>query len=146
MTQITQEKRELQLLKIVKKRSLSKHVEHKTAEMCDVIGRRSEQEVGHLRETLEQYEAKAMEYEDKIQEASSELADLDDLIKECENKSMEFSSKRAESQSLLKEREDAMKKLYDEVYDKLLLSRHLEENISGFRLDVFSTLDQIAEH
>ncbi|KAK7224906.1 hypothetical protein V2G26_012909 [Clonostachys chloroleuca] len=115
MTQITQEKRELQreeagksplvqpVLKIVKKRSLSKHVEHKTAEMCDVIGRRSEQEVGHLRETLEQYEAKAMEYEDKIQEASSELADLDDLIKECENKSMEFSSKRAESQSLLKE-------------------------------------------
>ncbi|KAK7224907.1 hypothetical protein V2G26_012910 [Clonostachys chloroleuca] len=39
-----------------------------------------------------------------------------------------------------------MKKLYDEVYDKLLLSRHLEENISGLRLDVFSTLDQIAEH
>jgi chromosome segregation ATPase len=157
MTQITQEKGELQreeagesplvqpAAKIVKKRSLSKQVEHKTAEMCDAIGKRWEQELGSLMEILGQYKAKAMEYEDKIEDVSSELADLDTLIKECEDKVTNFDSNLAERQSLIMEQEDMIKELEDYLDDKHERIALQEENIRDLQSELSDKREQIEE-
>ncbi|CAH0055452.1 unnamed protein product [Clonostachys solani] len=157
MTQITQDKIEKGGLKheetekaplvqevteAVKKRLISKQVEDRTAEKCEIIGKRWEEERGKLIEKLELHKGEAMHCEDAIGQGSLASAELGDLIEQSEDSIKDLSSKLAEKNDLIKERKDDIEELDDDLHDKHDLTMRLEAAIDGIRHELSDLHDE----
>lgn len=126
----------------VKKRLISKQVEDRTAEKCEIIGKRWEEERGKLIEKLELHKGEAMQCEDAIEQVSLASAELGDLIEQLEDSIKDLSSKLAEKNDLIKERKDDIEELYDDLHDKHDLTMRLEEAIDGIRHELSDLRDE----